>query len=365
MTTLLHVAQPTDSGVARCLAQLAAAQRSAGLDVRVACPPGGTLTDDLVAAGVPVLAWPATRSPGLAVAAEVRCLRAVIASVSPDVVHLHSAKAGLAGRLALQGTLPTAFQPHAWSYEAVTGPARRASVGWERVATRWTHLLVCVSEAERQLGAHHRTLPPRVAVVPNGVDLDALVSASRADRAEARARLGLADVPTAVIVGRLARQKGQDLAVAAWPLVRARLPTAQLALVGDGPDRASLQAAAGDGVHLAGASLDVASWYAAADVVLVPSRWEGMALTPLEAMARGRSVVAADVAGVRESVPPRAGQVLSDLRPSSLAAAVLARLDGRVDADAEGRAGRMHVERSHSLAATTSATTAAVLALLP
>lgn len=363
---LLHVAQPTDAGVARCVVQLARDQLASGLQVEAACPPAGALTAELVAAGVPVHAWPARRSPGPRVTGETRRLAALIEQTRPGLVHLHSAKAGLAGRLAVRGRRPTVYSPHAWSWEAATGPVRGAAIGWERLATRWTSLLVCVSEAERDLGLQHRAVPDSVVVVPNGVDTRAYTAASPALRSQVRASLGLPDVPTAVLVGRLTRQKGQDLAVAAWALVRAAVPQACLVLVGDGPDAEALRQAAArtEGVTLVGARDDVADWYAAADVVLVPSRWEGMALTPLEAMARARSVVAADVTGVRESLPAAAGVVVQPEDHAALAAAVADRLCGRVDADAEGRAGRLHVERHHDARTTTAATTRACLELL-
>ncbi len=279
-------------------------------------------------------------------------------------MHLHSAKAGLAGRLLLRGRVPTVFQPHAWSFEAVTGPVHAATLGWERAAARWTSLLVCVSAAERQTGLDQGIRAAAV-VVPNGVDLTRLTPAGRPERAAARAALGLdPEAPTAVCVGRLARQKGQDVLLQAWPRVRAGVPDATLVLIGDGPDRAALERSLPAGVSLVGDSDDVASWLAAADVVVVPSRWEGMALVPLEAMARARSVVASDVTGVRESVPTTAGAIVPPGDAGSLAAAVLERLDGTVEADAEGRRGRANVESGHDLALTTARITAAALDLL-
>ena len=91
---------------------------------------------------------------------------------------------------------------------------------------------------------------------------------------------------------RLAHQKGQDVLLRAWPSVRERLPEANLILVGDGPERENLVKAAPHGVEFVGARDDTHLWFAAADVVAVPSRWETMSLVALEAMASGRPVVA-------------------------------------------------------------------------
>jgi glycosyltransferase involved in cell wall biosynthesis len=340
---VLHVAQPVDAGVARCVTDFATDQRAHGLDARVACPPSGPLPDWLRAAGVPVLPWPATRSPGPSVAGEARRLAALVRAADPDVVHLHSAKAGLAGRLALRGRRPTVFQPHAWSFAAVTGGLRTASLAWERAAARWAHVVVCVSDGERADGETHGVRARSWAVVPNGVDLDRF---RPGDRAAARAALGLPAGPLAVCVGRLSRQKGQDVLLAAWPSVR--VEGAALALVGDGPDHAALAAAAPPGVRFAGRSEDVRPWYAAADVVVVPSRWEGMALTALEGLACDRPVVASDVTGMREV----AGGV--DVVPPGDPAALAAALTERLRTPPAPGVARAAAER-HDLRATTAA----------
>jgi glycosyltransferase involved in cell wall biosynthesis len=343
--TVLHVAQPTEGGVARCVTALAAGQLRSGWRVVVACPPGGRLSADLQAAGVEIVPWPARRSPGAGLASEVRALAGVVASVDPVVLHLHSSKAGLVGRLAVRGRRATVFQPHAWSVEAVPTGLRGAARAVERSVARWTDLVICVARQERDRG---RALGIRVqyAVVPNGVDTWHFAAADPGQRARSRARLGLGPGPLAVCVGRLCRQKGQDLLLAAWRRVGSARPDATLALVGGG---ARLPAPV-PGVLVAGAVADPRDWYAAADVIVCPSRWEGMALVLLEAMARARSVVATDVGGTREALPPGAGALVRPGDTAALAAAILRRLADPAAADAEGRVGRAHVVRHHRLA---------------
>lgn len=348
---VLHVTQPVDGGVARVVTDLVRAQRAAGLDVTVACP-DGDLAQTLRELGADVRHWHATRAPGLTLPGEVRRLARVVGEVRPDVLHAHSAKAGLAARLAVRGRIPTVFQPHAWSFEAVGGIAAAAALAWERWAVRWAARVVCVSEAERALGvragvrAHYR-------VVPNGVDPERFhPAAGTAPLTVPAPFAGLGPAARLVVcVARLCRQKGQDVLLDAWPSVLRRVPGTRLVLIGDGPDEGRLRHRAPADVLFAGAVPDVVPWYQAADLVVLPSRWEGMALAPLEAMACGRPVVVTDVAGARESLPPshRAHCLVPAGRPGPLADALTRLLLDAPLRESLGRQGRRHVLTAHDV----------------
>ena len=135
------------------------------------CPSEGDLAPSLQAAGVRVAAWEATRGIGGQVAGEVRRLRRVLRDqgVPGDaVVHLHSSKAGLVGRLVLRGRRPTIFQPHGWSFLAMDGVLcrrQRPGSGW---AARWAGSVVCASAGEQAVGEQHG-IRATYAVVPNAV----------------------------------------------------------------------------------------------------------------------------------------------------------------------------------------------------
>ncbi|MFG2683354.1 glycosyltransferase [Streptomyces sp. NPDC048392] len=360
---VLHITQPVDGGVARVVTDLTRAQLAAGLRVAVACP-DGALADRLRSLGADVRHWRATRSPGPALVPEVRRLARVLEDVRPDLVHAHSAKAGLAGRLAVRGRVPTVFQPHAWSFEAVGGAAGALALGWERWAARWATRTVCVSEAERLRGVR-AGLRGSCTVIPNGIDLDRFHADAPDDApgdvAGLRLRHGAGPrAPLVVCVGRLCRQKGQDVLLSAWEAVLRRVPGARLALVGDGPDRTRLAARAPASVLFAGAVADAAVWYRAADLVVLPSRWEGMALAPLEAMACGRPVVVSDVDGAREGLPPALVPhcLVPPENPAALADAVTALLLDAPLRASLGHRGRTHVRSAHDVRHTTAAVAA-------
>lgn len=349
---VLHVSQPTTEGVPRVVADLVADQVARGWQVTVACPSDGRLAADAVAAGGRHVLWTAGRAPGPATVKEALALRAVVRAAAPHLVHLHSAKAGLAGRLVLRGRLPTVFQPHAWSFHAVEGALRSATTAWERWATRWCDAVAVVSDDERRQG-EAAGVAGSWAHLPNGVDLRRRRCAGDPERERARARLGLPAGPHAVCVGRLAPQKGQDVLLQSWDAVVDAVPDAQLHLVGDGPDAALLAARAGRGVTLHGAAQDPDDWFVAADVVVLPSRWEaGLSLTAMEAMALGRSVVLTDVAGASEGLAKGGGLVVPVGDPAAIAAAVSQRLLDPDLAAAEGAEARRTVERDYDLAVT-------------
>jgi glycosyltransferase involved in cell wall biosynthesis len=99
----------------------------------------------------------------------------------------------------------------------------------------------------------------------------------------------------------------------------------------------------------AGHRANVAEWLAAADVVVFPSRWEGMSIALLEAMACARSIVATDVPGAREALGGVGGPLVAPEDADALAAAIVPRLRDPKMATAEGRAARERVERTYPL----------------
>jgi glycosyltransferase involved in cell wall biosynthesis len=140
-------------------------------------------------------------------------------------------------------------------------------------------------------------------------------------------------------VCRLDPQKGVDVAIRA---VR-ELPDAWLVVLGEGPQRAELEALAGERVYMPGRVPDVAAWLRRADVLVHPVRWEGFGLAVLEAMLAGVPVVASNVSSLPELLGD-AGLLVPPDDPGALAAAV-----ARVPADL-GERGRARAKAEFSVA---------------
>lgn len=143
-----------------------------------------------------------------------------------------------------------------------------------------------------------------------------------------RPTVPLPERPAAVFVGTLVRTKGLDVLLDAWPQVRAAVPDAELHVVGDGPLRDTVR---GPGVVARG-RLDrpgVADALDAGWCLVLPSRSEGVGLVVVEAMLRGRTVVASDAGGIPEWVDERCGRLVQVEDPGRLAAALVEVLAAR------------------------------------
>ena len=233
-------------------------------------------------------------------------------------------------------------------------PKRAAHRGLYRLGARTVDAFIAVSadvgEAVREA---YRPPARRLAVIPNGVDVDRY--GGEVDRSAVRAELGIADdAPVAIVVAKLMQQKGHSVLLDALPAVLARVPRLQVVLVGDGELRPELEAQAnrmglGSAVHFIGNRSDIPVLLGASDLFVLPSRWEGLPMALLEAMAAGLPLVASSVSGTREVVehgtsgllvPPEDGAALAD--------AMLAVLSDPRATATMGRAARARVEACYS-----------------
>jgi glycosyltransferase involved in cell wall biosynthesis len=330
-------------GTASHVIALADGCRAAGLLVSVLGP---VPTLALLPAGIDTLPVRIGDRPHPARdAAAIAGLRSGLAGRQPDVVHAHGIRAGAFAALAI-ATLPRRSRPAL----AVTvhnappdGRSARLIYGLlERICARHADFVMCASAdllaRMRRLGAaaaEQFDVPARPAPAPTAAD----VAAARAD-------VGADGRPVVLSVARLAPQKGLDVLIEAATRWRGRDPQPRTVIAGDGPLAAELRAQAsraGADVELLGARDDVPALLAAADVVVVPSRWEARALIIQEAMRSGRPVVATRVGGTPELTGADGALLIPADDPAALAEAVAAVLD---DALLAGRLGRTARARS-------------------
>ena len=286
--------------------------RARGHDVVGVCAEG-PLLEAVRAEGFRVVGVPLVRS--LSPVGQWRALRAlvrVMRAERPDVVHAHMPISGFLARVAARwcGVRVVAYTCHGFLFSQ-PGPWWRRALGFavEWVGGRLTDIYTTVSTEEA--GVARRWWIHRGAVgVGNGRD-PALFRPDAAARVRVRAALGVAaDAVVVVIVSRLVRHKGYPELLAAMREV----PGAELWVVGErlasdhGADMAGLFADAEQGAGLGGRLRllgyrgDVAAVLAAADAFVLPSQFEGLPMSVIEAMLTGLPVVATDISGPREQV---------------------------------------------------------------
>jgi glycosyltransferase involved in cell wall biosynthesis len=222
-------------------------------------------------------------------------IRALVRRLQPDLVQLNSSKAGLVARVALANSVPVVFTAHGWAF-ARPGPTALAYAAIERTVAPLASAIVCVSERDRELALSLGVArSDRMHVVYNGVAVP--------EMPPQRGRWP--DRPVLACIARLAPQK--DVALLLDALALPGMQDWQLKVFGDGPDRAAIeQRIARHGleprVELCGDRRDVPQQLLACDALALPSNWEGLPYSILEAMGAALPVVASSVGGVPEMV---------------------------------------------------------------
>ncbi|NQV88695.1 MAG: glycosyltransferase family 4 protein [Parcubacteria group bacterium] len=254
-----------------------------------------------------------------------RSLTQAVDRFKPDLVSCHSTIAGLVGRFALRGNVPTIFTAHGWGFAPGIPQPRRSVVAiLERLAARHAASIICVSNYDRELALNSGVgTPTKLQTVHNGVEeIASVVPLPRND--------GKNQSVEAIFVGRLVNQKDPLLligAVAALP--EATLEKFHLTIVGDGPlenptrlliTQYKLESSISITPRLE--RRELFKKYSSSDLFILTSNWEGLPRSILEAMAHGLPVIATDVGGVSEAIGDDAGLLVPRGHQSALTQAL-------------------------------------------
>jgi glycosyltransferase involved in cell wall biosynthesis len=276
----------------------------------------------------------------------------VLSQEHVTILQTHGARANFYGRVAgwLAGVPVVVSTVHnsitdyegsrlkRWIYSAVL-----------RLTLSWVNRIICVSDAIRRDVVQDDPAAAGLAeTVHNGVDR--LMFQKPVDRTKIRREFGLTDGPLLITVARLTEQKGHCDLIEALALLREQWPQLQCVCVGDGELRPPLEAlAAARGLssmcRFVGSRDDVMEFYAAADVVVLPSHSEGFPFVILEALAMGKPVIATGVNGVPEVIEHMKTGLLVEARDvTGLAGAIQSLLEHPERAEQLGNAGRAVVQ---------------------
>ena len=258
------------------------------------------------------------------------------ATRSADLVHTHLVHADVYGALGARLLVSTKHNDD---------PFRAGAFRYvERALARRASRIVAITDALARFQVERVGLPAnKIEVIHYGLDqLPAAWGTNAADDLSDDAKVLLA-------VCRLEPQKGVDVAVHALPAIVTRHPEAHLVVLGEGPERPTLETLARSldvPLHLPGRVPDVAAWLRRADVLVHPARWEGFGLALLEAMLASLPIVASRVSSIPEIViDGETGLLVPPDNPDALARAITEVLDNPSDYGAQGRQ-RAHAEFS-------------------
>lgn len=301
--------------------------------------------------------------PELSAQGDLRALGAVIRAITtfrPDIVHTHTAKAGLIGRLgALAAPIRRPLLVHTFHGHVLRGyfgPAKSAAfLALERHLALHTDRLVGVSQATvDELIALGVAPAERFSMIPLGLDLRQFAAIGPVERSAARQTLGVApDARIVSFVGRFAPIKRIDLLIEAFARAAIEEPRLELLLAGDGETRPAVEhqvrALGVDGrVRFLGFRTDLDIVAAASDIAALTSANEGTPVALIEAGAAGCPAVAMRAGGVADIVTPQTGLLVTPGDVPGLTAGLLALSGDATLARHLGDAARIHCLKRYS-----------------
>ena len=268
------------------------------------CGEAGYLITQADKMGVESIVVPHLKRP-ISPLTDLRCVRAlkrILARQNPDLVHLHSSKSGVVGRLAARSVnLKSLFTAHGWAFTEGSGVVRRSGcVIIEWVMARFGDGIIAVSGYDYRLARKYGVIGSGV---PDNDRSWLIRNGARAIQVEGETQQRGGKPVRLLHVGRLERAKNQRLLIEAVSMIERDF---SLTIVGSGQLRPGLDESVdrhglADRITFAESS-QVDPYFADADIFVLSSDYEGLPLVILEAMSAGLPVVATDVGGVGEVV---------------------------------------------------------------
>lgn len=266
--------------------------------------------------------------------AAYRRLSELLAALRPNIVHTHSSKAGILGRLAAHRLgIPAVHTIHGASFHRGQSPLAYRTYRWlERRAARWCDRFISVCDAMTEQYVAAGIAPrERFVTIYSGMDVEPFLCPPRPAH-EVRSELGFGPHDVVVCkIGRLFHLKGHEHLIEAAPRIVRQVPNVRFLLVGDGILRRPFEervAQSGLQRHFHFTGLvppeRVPELIAASDIAVHTSEWEGLARVLPQALIAGKPVVSFDIDGAREvCIPEETGLLVRPGEVEALAAAIV------------------------------------------
>ncbi len=278
-------------------------------------------------------------------------IRRLLKKEKPDIVHTHTSKAGLLGRLAarLAGIPSIIHTPHGHVFFGYFGALKtKMFILLEKLASRITDRIIALTPREKADYLSYKVAEEdKLVVIPSGIELHKCQPTPQEERSKLRKELGIPDRSAVVgTAGRLVPVKGPGFLLQAIGQVISEHPDTYLVFAGDGPLRKNLKKDAVDrglakNIIFTGWRDDMARVLSVFDIFCLPSLNEGMGRVLVEAMALGKPIVASDVGGIPDLIiPGKNGILVPPQNPGELAKQILFLIKNREEREKLGRAGK-------------------------
>ncbi|MHB8171380.1 MAG: glycosyltransferase family 4 protein [Thermincolia bacterium] len=363
---LLQLIRPVAGGMKEHLCDLVANLDGERFNIVVACPRDSAVAREVAALGIQVV--PVDMQGEISLWSDLKVISQLVRILREgriDILHAHSSKAGLVGRVAaiLAGTPAIVFTVHNFIfYDNLSALKKKVYALAEKILAYPTNTIITVSNALRDgIIKTEGINPDKIVTIYNGIDTRPFEKAVNKDRL--RQKLKLESGPVIGTVARLAPQKGVGYLVEAAAKVVMEYPEAQFLVAGDGPLLPELKQQAVNlgiekNIRFLGHWEDIAHLFAVLDVFVLPSVTEGLGLTVLEALAAERPVIATNVGGLPEIVHLGQTGLLAKVRdPVDLAKQILYMLNNPGEAERMALTGKVMVKEKFALETMIKATT--------
>lgn len=250
----------------------------------------------------------------------IRQIRKLIKKYNPDIVYVHSSKAGAIARVADIGIKNYCiYNPHGWAFNMkCSAKKQKLYTVIEKLATFFCDKIICISDEEKQSALKENICcEDKLQVIYNGVDIEAYEKSVHG--LIKRAELGIpVDSFIVGMVGRLSLQKAPDVFIRAARLIKNEVPNAHFIIVGNGEMESEIQSYAienrlNDSLYITGWVENPLSYVELFDVACLLSRWEGFGLALPEYMMVGKPIVATRVDAIPNIISDRENGLLVEV----------------------------------------------------
>ncbi|MCD2528845.1 glycosyltransferase family 4 protein [Providencia huaxiensis] len=264
-------------------------------------------------------------------------LRSILKKLDPDVVTLHSSKAGIIGRAALIGSkIPCIFTAHGWAFaDGISQKHQRVYILIEKLFSKFCSKIITVSHQDKNLAIKYNVAPSnKQVIIHNGIP-DNTVNFPKNNNSS--------NIVNIICVARFSAQKDHVTLLKA--LSHIKQLNWKLNLVGKGPLEQDVKKLANglgldEKISFLGERRDVNYLLSSSDIFILPSNWEGLPISIIEAMSFSLPIIASNVGGVSEMVSSSNGFLIPRGNIEAMSKAITTLLENKEDRINMGRSSR-------------------------